>query len=127
MKRRFDKLRLVTRDDNLEVWRQERLNLRHALLDAVDDGDGVRARLLADAERDGRHAVERGRRLRVNAAVFDAAHVADLDRIAISRRDNDGVKIFYLRDARERAERHRASAFIQATAGEFEVLCAEGV
>src|SRR5262249_43251819 len=62
VQRGVDVLRLVADDLELHVRRHLGGQPLEALLDALDDGDRVFARLPADLEDDGRHAVEPRRR-----------------------------------------------------------------
>ena len=87
--RGHDELRLVAHDVHLPARGQLRAQLLDALLDAVDDLDGVGARLLADLQDHGGLAVDAGDGLGLGHAVLDPGHVADPHRVAAARGDRD--------------------------------------
>src|SRR5207253_8743026 len=76
VERRLDVARLVADDLRLYVRRELPLDARERLLDALDDLDGVGARLALYLERDGWHAVQARERALLLRAVLDAPHVA---------------------------------------------------
>ena len=74
-------------------------------LGRLDHLDRVGARLPADLEHDGRHAVQPRERALFLGAVLGVADVADADRRAVARRDDEVVELLGVGEASDRAQR----------------------
>ncbi len=74
-------------------------------LGRFDDLDGVGARLPADFEDDGRHAVQPREGTRLLGAVLGVADVADANRRPVPRRDDEFVELLGLGETADRAQR----------------------
>ena len=91
-------------------------------LTAVDDLDGVGARLPADLQEHRAGAVDVGDGVGIGLAVFDARDVGDPDRVAVLLADDDVVELGDGLDAAARAQRDRLRPLIDAAAGDLDVL-----
>ena len=85
----LDEGRRVEVDPDLHPGREGLLDLGHRGLDALGDGDGVRAALLADAEPLGGGAVDAGDAPLVLEAVLDEGDVLEVDRRAVQVAERD--------------------------------------
>ncbi len=101
------------------------LQLHHTLFYALDDGDGVSARLLDNGQRDRRVSVHRNRAVRIRAGVIDPSKIVDLDRVAVLIFDDDLAEAFDGGDLAQRAQRDGSSAFVQPAAGQLLILRAD--
>ena len=105
VQRRVDVRRLVADDLERDAGRQARADALEVGLGRLDHLDGVGAGLPADLEHDGRHAVQPRERALLLGAVLGAADVADADRRAVARGDDQVVELLGVGEAAHRAQR----------------------
>ena len=121
-----DEARLVVPDADLEIRRQGRLDLFELGQDAVDDVDGIGARLLSDLQADGRLPVDLVGLADLLDAVLDVADVAKRDDRPVAVGQDDPVEIVDVLDPAERAERHFRRPGHEVAAGDLDVLTRDG-
>ena len=93
MQRILNKFGLIAYHRDLPIFGQRRGNCRHSRLDVVDNCDRVRSRLFTYTDRQRLDAVQRDRRCRIDAALFDTPDVLDLDRKTVVSSDDDVIKL----------------------------------
>src|SRR5205085_9611340 len=108
--RTLDEDRLIAHHLDAEVRRQAALNLAQALLNGINDFDGVGARLLAHLEHDSLLAVQSRDGAGFLDAVFNVTDVTHANRRGAEVGDNQVVEIFDALDASQRAQ----SQFLRA-------------
>ena len=122
VQRRVDVRRLVADDVERDAGRQLRPDALEARLGRFDHCDRVGARLPADFEHDGRHAVQARERALLLGAVLGAADVADANRRAVARRDDEVVELLGVGEAADRAQRALVDVGGDVAAGQVRVL-----
>ena len=124
---RFDEDRLIADDLRVHIFRQRGRDLLQPVFDIARRGDGVLAGLLRHDQRYCRNAVEPRRGHRLLVAVFGVADIADLHDIAVAVGDRDLVELRGIGHAARGADREILRAFLQAAAGQFQILRAQRV
>ena len=91
--RRLDEVALVADDRDAVARRHRRAQFLEAVLDVLDDLDGVGARLPPDVQHDRRRAVDAGQRAGVLHAVLDGGDVGHRDGMPLAHPDDDAREL----------------------------------
>ncbi len=127
VQRRLDVAGLVLHDGQRHIVGKQILAFGEQLLNAVDDGHGVFARLPLHLQHNGRLPVEAGQRADFLRGVVYLAQIAQPHGGAVDVRDDQVVELARVRNPPQRAERPFSHAFVQAAAGHLGVLPHHGI